>query len=92
MKNIFIIIAISLISFNSNAEDLKNKAKSKFTNNFSKYLNESLGEIFPTAEVGLTSGKTQKVKGHILVVKPLSDINDKENTTFTQGSIYFSDN
>ena len=92
MKKIVLIIALSLISFNSNAEDLKNKAKSKFTNNFSKYLNESLGEIFPTAEVGLTSGKTQKVKGHILVVKPLSDINDKENTTFTQGSIYFSDN
>ena len=92
MKKIFIIIAISLISFNSNAEDLKNKAKSKFTNNFSKYLNESLSEIFPTAEVGLTSGKTQKVRGHILVVKPLSDIDDKVNTTFTQGSIYFSDN
>ena len=92
MKNFFIIIAISLISFNSYAEDLKNKAKSKFTSNFSKYLHESLGQIFPTAEVGLTSGKTQKVKGHILVVKPLSDINDKQNTTFTQGSIYFSDN
>ena len=92
MKKIFIIIAISLISFNSNAEDIKNNLTSKFTNNFSKYLNESLGEIFPTAEVGLTSGKTQKVKGHILVVKPLSDINDKQNTTFTQGSIYFSDN
>ena len=92
MKNIFIIIAISLISFYSNAEDLKNKAKSKFTNNFSKYLNECLGDLFPTAVVWLTSWKTQKVKGHILVVKPLSDINDKENTTFTQGSIYFSDN
>ena len=92
MKNFFIIIAISLISFNSYAEDLKNKAKSKFTSNFSKYLHESLGQIFPTAEVGLTSGKTQKVKGHILVVKPLSDINDKQNTIFTQGSIYFSDN
>ena len=47
--------------------------------------------MFPTAEVGLTSGKTQKVKGHILVVKPLSDIDDKENILFTQGSIYFSD-
>jgi hypothetical protein len=92
VKNFFIIIAISLISFNSYAEDLKNKAKSKFTSNFSKYLHESLGQIFPTAEVGLTSGKTQKVKGHILVVKPLSDINDKQNTIFTQGSIYFSDN
>ena len=68
MNKLLLAILISLISFNSNAEDLKNKAKSKFTNNFSKYLNESLGEIFPTAEVGLTSGKTQKVKGHILVV------------------------
>ena len=66
MKKIFLIIAISLISFNSYAEDLKNKAKSKFTSNFSKYLHESLGQIFPTAEVGLTSGKTQKVKGDII--------------------------
>ncbi|MDC6482985.1 inverse autotransporter beta domain-containing protein [Candidatus Pelagibacter sp.] len=91
MKKIFFTIVICLISFNSYAEDLKNKAKSKFTSNFSKYLHESLGQMFPTAEVGLTSGKTQKVKGHILVVKPLSDINDKQNTTFTQGSVYFSD-
>ncbi|MDB9739571.1 inverse autotransporter beta domain-containing protein [Candidatus Pelagibacter sp.] len=91
MNKILIIITIFLISINSNAEDLKNNLTEKFTSNLNQYLNESLGEMFPAAEVGLTSGKTQKVKGHILVVKPLSDINDKETTLFTQGSIYFSD-
>jgi hypothetical protein len=89
-KVFFIFLSIFFITA-SNAEDLKNKLTGKFTSNLNQYLNESLGEIFPTAEVGLTSGKTQKVKGHILVVKPLSDKNDKENTLFTQGSIYFSD-
>jgi hypothetical protein len=89
-KVFFIFLSIFFITA-SNAEDLKNKLSGKFTSNLNQYLNESLGEMFPTAEVGLTSGKTQKVKGHILVVKPLSDINDKENTLFTQGSIYFSD-
>ena len=89
-KVFFIFLSIFFITA-SNAEDLKNKLTGKFTSNLNQYLNENLGEMFPTAEVGLTSGKTQKVKGHILVVKPLSDINDKENTLFTQGSIYFSD-
>ena len=89
-KIFFIFLSIFFITA-SNAEDLKNKLTGKFTSNLNQYLNESLGEMFPTAEVGLTSGKTQKVKGHILVVKPLSDINDKENILFTQGSIYFSD-
>ena len=89
-KVFFIFLSIFFITA-SNAEDLKNKLTGKFTSNLNQYLNESLGEMFPTAEVGLTSGKTQKVKGHILVVKPLSDIDDKENILFTQGSIYFSD-
>jgi adhesin/invasin len=89
-KVFFIFLSIFFITA-SNAEDLKNKLSGKFTSNLNQYLNESLGEMFPTAEVGLTSGKTQKVKGHILVVKPLSDIDDKENILFTQGSIYFSD-
>ena len=91
MKNFFFIFLSLLFITTSNAEDLKNKLTGKFTSNLNQYLNESLGEMFPTAEVGLTSGKTQKVKGHILVVKPLSDIDDKENILFTQGSIYFSD-
>ena len=51
-----------------------------------------MGKFFPTAEVTLSSGKTQKVKGNVLVVSPLSDINDTKNVTFTQGSIYLSDN
>ena len=89
-KIFFIFLSIFFITA-SNAEDLKNKLTGKFTSNLNQYLNESLGEMFPTAEVGLTSGKTQKVKGNILVVKPLSDIDDKENILFTQGSIYFSD-
>jgi len=89
-KVFFLFLSIFFITA-SNAEDLKNKLTGKFTSNLNQYLNESLGEMFPTAEVGLTSGKTQKVKGHILVVKPLSDIDDKENILFTQGSIYFSD-
>ena len=91
MKKIFFIFLSLFFITTSNAEDLKNKLTGKFTSNLNQYLNESLGEMFPTAEVGLTSGKTQKVKGHILVVKPLSDIDDKENILFTQGSIYFSD-
>ena len=91
MKIIFFIFLSLFFITTSNAEDLKNKLTGKFTSNLNQYLNESLGEMFPTAEVGLTSGKTQKVKGHILVVKPLSDIDDKENILFTQGSIYFSD-
>ena len=89
-KIFFIFLSLFYIT-TSNADDLKDKLTGKFTSNLNQYLNENLGEMFPTAEVGLTSGKTQKVKGHILVVKPLSDINDKENTLFTQGSIYFSD-
>jgi adhesin/invasin len=91
MKKIFFIFLSLFFITTSNAEDLKNKLTGKFTSNLNQYLNESLGEMFPTAEVGLTSGKTQKVKGHILVVKPLSDIDDKEIILFTQGSIYFSD-
>ena len=51
----------------------------------------ALGNIFPTAEVSLSSGTSDKVTGSILFVSPLSDINNKENTLFTQGSIYFSD-
>jgi adhesin/invasin len=61
-------------------------------NNFNSYLNDSLGQLFPTAEVSLSSGTTNEVTGSILVVKPLSDINDNENILFTQGSLFLSDN
>ena len=91
----FITIFISFIfTLNVNAEDLKSNVTNKVTNNLTNSLNEhftsGLGKIFPTAEVTLSSGKTQKVKGNVLVVKPFSDINDTKNVTFTQGSIYLS--
>jgi adhesin/invasin len=60
-------------------------------NNFNSYLNDSLGQLFPTSEVSLGSGTTNEVTGSILVVKPLSDINDNENILFTQGSLFLSD-
>ena len=93
----FITIFISFIFIlNVNAEELKtsvtNNINKDLTNSLNEHLTSGLGKIFPTAEVTLSSGKTQKVKGNVLVVKPFSDINDTKNVTFTQGSIYLSDN
>ena len=88
MKKIFIITASLLFAFSTNAADITNK----FVNNFSEYLNGTLSEMFPTAEVSLSSGSTNEVSGSILVVKPLSDINDNENILFTQASLFLSDN
>ena len=92
LKKFAIVFLVSLFALNSNAQDLKNKATNKITSELNKSLTSGLANIFPTAEVSLSSGKTQKVKGNILVVMPFSDIDDKKNVTFTQGSIYFSDN
>ena len=92
LKKFAIALLVSLFALNANAQDLKNKATNKITSELNKSLTSGLGKIFPTAEVSLSSGKTQKVKGNILVVMPFSDIDDKKNVTFTQGSIYFSDN
>ena len=92
LKKFAIALLASLFALSANAQDLKNKATNKITSELNKSLTSGLGKIFPTAEVSLSSGKTQKVKGNILVVMPMSDINDKKNVTFTQGSIYFSDN
>ena len=92
IKKFAIVFLVSLLALNANAQDLKNKATNKITSELNKSLTSGLANIFPTAEVSLSSGKTQKVKGNILVVMPFSDIEDKKNVTFTQGSIYFSDN
>ena len=88
MKRFLIILFTFLFTVNVNAVDIKNK----FMNNFNSYLNDSLGQLFPTAEISLSSGKLNEVTGSILVVKPLSDINDNENILFTQGSLFLSDN
>ena len=92
VKNIALTLLTVLLALNANAQDLKNKATNKITSELNKSLTSGLANIFPTAEVSLSSGKTQKVKGNILVVMPFSDIDDKKNVTFTQGSLYFSDN
>lgn len=86
--NKILVIIFSIFISTANAADITNK----FVNNFSSYLNNTLSEMFPTAEVSLSSGSTNEVTGSILVVKPLSDINDNENILFTQGSLFLSDN
>jgi len=88
VKKIILISSLLVFSLSANAADIKNK----FMNNFNSYLNDSLGQLFPTSEVSLSSGTTNEVTGSILVVKPLSDINDNENILFTQGSLFLSDN
>ena len=87
MKKIILISSLLVFGLSANAADIKNK----FMNNFNSYLNDSLGQLFPTSEVSLGSGTTNEVTGSILVVKPLSDINDNENILFTQGSLFLSD-
>ena len=87
MKKFLFIITTLLFSFHANAEVIKNELTKKSND----YISGSLESIFPTAEVSLSSGTSDKVTGSILFVSPLSDINNKENTLFTQGSIYFSD-
>ena len=87
MKKILIIILTFFISTAVNAVDIK----SEFISNVNEYLTNSLGQNFETVEVALSSGTTNEVVGNILVVKPLSDINDEKNTLFTQGSIFLSD-
>ena len=87
MKKIILISSLLVFGLSAHSADIKNK----FMNNFNSYLNDSLGQLFPTSEVSLGSGTTNEVTGSILVVKPLSDINDNENILFTQGSLFLSD-
>ena len=76
-----------VFGLSAHAADIKNK----FMNNFNSYLNDSLGQLFPTSEVSLSSGTTNEVTGSILVVKPLSDINDNENILFWHRGLSLSD-
>ena len=83
MKKFTLIIFTLIFSFNASAADLTNK--------FMSNLNSYLSDKFPTAEIGLSTGVTNEVTGSILVVKPLTDLNDNENIMFTQGSLFLSD-
>ena len=82
-----LVLILSTFYFSASIADVKNN----LINNFSDYLNDTLGQNFETVEVQLSSGTSNAVVGSILVVKPLSDINDEKNTLFTQGSIFLSD-
>jgi hypothetical protein len=88
---IILLLQLSTLSISSElTNNLKNKAKSNATNKLNSFLSETLGQMFPTSEVSLSSGNTDSVSGSILFVKPLTDIEDTKNTIFTQGSIFFT--
>ena len=88
MKNILSLIIIFFgFTVNSNSNELTNNLKSSLD----KLLNETLSEMFPMAEFGLSTGNTNEVTGSILVINPLSDINNKNTSTFFQGSLFLSD-
>ena len=85
MKKFIITIYLLSFSFSASAEDITNK----YMNNFNSYLSDTLGKIFPTTEVSLSTGVTNEVTGSILVVKPLTD--NEDNIFFTQMSLFFCD-
>tara|TARA_B100001093_G_scaffold501731_1_gene553783 strand:- start:1545 stop:2414 length:870 start_codon:yes stop_codon:yes gene_type:complete len=92
MKKISILVFALLFSSNTIASDLDLPAeiKNRLTSNVSSYLNDTLGNMFPTAEVSLSSGKSNQVTGSILVVKPLDILTDRNDIFFTQGSLFLS--
>jgi len=91
MKKIFkllgLSIFLSLIFLNANSNEVVNNFKTKFT----EFFNQSLNEMFPYAEFGLTSGTQNEVTGSVIAINPLSDESDTSNTTFFQGSLFLSD-
>ena len=91
MKFVFKLITFSIflssIFLNANSNEVANNLKSKFT----EFFNQSLNEMFPYAEFGLTSGTQNEVTGSIIAINPISDESDTSNTTFFQGSLFLSD-
>ena len=85
---LFIFPTISNADLKTNA---LNKASSLVNSKTTTVVGNFLNEHFPTSEFSLNSGLTDKVRGGVLVVRPLSDPSNITNTIFTQGSLYFSD-
>ena len=85
---LFVFPTISNADLKTNA---LNKASSLVNSKTTTAVGNFLNEHFPTSEFTLSSGLTDKVRGGILVVRPLSDPSNITNTIFTQGSLYFSD-
>ncbi len=88
MKKITILLLIALLTaLNANANELTNNLKRKVDD----FFNQTLTEMFPMAEFGLSTGNTNEVTGSIVAINPLSDVNDKSSSTFFQGSLFLSD-
>ena len=86
-KLITFSIFLSSIFLNANSNEVANNLKAKFT----EFFNQSLNEMFPYAEFGLTSGTQNEVTGSVIAINPISDESDTSNTTFFQGSLFLSD-
>ena len=88
MKKIIILVLIVLVTaLNANANELTNNLKRKVDD----FFNQTLTDMFPMAEFGLSTGNTNEVTGSIIAINPLSDVNDKSSSTFFQGSLFLSD-
>jgi len=91
IKSLLILILLPSLSYADIKSKALNKASSLVNSKTTTAAGKFLNEHFPTSEFTLSSGLTDKVKGGVLVVAPLSDPNNITNTIFTQGSLYFSD-
>ena len=74
----------------SAAEGAANSAISKVTSAGTAITKDFLSTLFPTVEVGVSSGLSNSVTGGILVVAPLSDPKNIYNTVFMQGSVFLT--
>ena len=90
LKLSFVFLLLPSLSYGDIKSKALNKASSVINSKTNTAVSSFLNEHFPTSEFTLSSGMTDKVKGGVLVVRPLSDPNNITNTIFTQGSLYFS--
>ena len=91
IKIIFFLILLPSFGYADVKSKALNKASSIANSKTTTAVGNFLNEHFPTSEFTLSSGLTNRVKGGVLVVRPLSDPSNITNTIFTQGSLYFSD-
>ena len=87
IKIFYLVIFILLNPCISYSNETNDQIKNKLSN----FFNQSLNEMFPYAEFGLSSGTGNEVTGSIIAINPLSDESDTSNTTFFQGSLFLSD-
>ena len=87
IKIFYLVIFIFLNPCISYSNETSDQIKNKLSN----FFNQSLNEMFPYAEFGLTSGTGNEVTGSVVAINPISDESDTSNTTFFQGSLFLSD-